>query len=129
MACALVVLDRVYLTVNNDRPGRKAKTRAGCVLITVKDRIRAKRANTGLNGSIWAIMAIRARLGRANLTLMSTALKGRPEQGITARTSRNGPYTGDTGCGHGGTDQRAMVPGISGPGDEPGQSVHRCSPE
>ena len=51
--------------------------RAGLKLVTDKDRIQCKRAITGLNGSITAITAIKARLGRADMTLLRTAIKAR----------------------------------------------------
>ena len=83
----------------------------------------------GLNGSITAVTANNPRLGRAKLTLLSTAVKGRPEQGVTVTTGRYGTVLGDKGCGSRGTDQRGAWCLFNGPVDMPKESVHGCSQE
>ena len=57
---------------------------------------------------------------RVYVPLLSTARKGRPEQGILVTTSRYGPVKGDTGCVSGGTDQRVAGCLFNGPADMPG---------
>ena len=57
-AVALLVYDRVYLTVIIDRPGPITESRAGSITITAKDRIRCKGTLKTLSGVIMAIMAL-----------------------------------------------------------------------
>ena len=72
--------------------------RAGLNVLIAIDRILGKRAKYGLNGSMLAITANKARLGRARTTPLSTAAKARLEQGTMAVAVRYGPVPGDTGC-------------------------------
>ena len=82
-----------------------------------------------VNGSIMAIMPLKARSGRRLLVITAITAKGRPEQGTYCTTSRNDPVPGDTGCVSVGTDQRAVWARFDGAGDVQSQSGHGCGQE
>ena len=64
-----------------------------------------------------AVRPLSARSGRRLCWPYGHNTKGRPEQGTNSRNSRYVRVVGDTGCGSGGTDQRALMACINGPGD------------